>query len=314
LNTNYSLIFDNMSVRKLVKKFLEYIEFEKHFSSHTQKSYGNDLLQFIDYLEKVCDVVDIEKVNFKHIRSFVGSMIRGGFKKSTAERKLASIKSFFRFLTKKKYIKKNPAELVKSPKKEQRIPSFLTQSDTRKLMNLNVGDRPIDIRNKAILELLYGTGMRAGEMCKLDVESLNIKGKIIRVEGKGGKERVLPLGEMSAASLEDYLAVRESIAKSKEEKALFLNKNGGRLSTRSLQRIVKQFIQKVADLSKASPHTLRHTFATHLLERGADIRSVQELLGHSSLSTTQVYTHVSISRLKKVYMDAHPRSGKNHLE
>ncbi|TET24388.1 MAG: tyrosine recombinase XerD, partial [Candidatus Cloacimonadota bacterium] len=169
-------------------------------------------------------------------------------------------------------------------------------------------------RNKLILELLYGTGIRAGELCQLDTTAINRSRKTVTVMGKGRKERILPFGEMVTVAMDKYLKARGEILKGKKENALFLNKSGGRLSTRSLQRIVKSFIKKVAQLSKSSPHTLRHSFATHLLERGADIRSVQELLGHASLSTTQVYTHITVRRLKKVYMKAHPRARKNKLK
>ncbi|OQX50841.1 MAG: hypothetical protein B5M53_11745 [Candidatus Cloacimonas sp. 4484_209] len=237
-----------MKLSTCFEKFLIYIKEEKRFSPYTIKSYRSDLVQFIDYLEKECKVVQAEDVDFKYIRNFVGTLIRGGFRKSSAERKLAAVKSFFAFLTKKGFITSDPSKLVKSPKKEKRVPSFLTQKDAFRLMNLPMGDGPLAIRNSAILELLYGTGIRAGELCQLDVDSINLFRSTVRVKGKGG------------------------------------------------------------------PHTLRHTFATHLLEQGADIRAVQELLGHSSLSTTQIYTHITVNRLKNVYMISHPRAKKKQLK
>ncbi len=303
-----------MKIIKCSRDFIQYVKIEKHFSPYTVKSYRNDLEQFADYLKGEFEIITIEDVDFKAIRGFVGSLLRGGFKKSSAERKLAAIKSFFAYLTKRGIVKNNPAVLVKSPRKEKRVPSFLTQTDAARLMDLPRGGKPTDVRNKLILELLYGTGIRAGELCQLDVTAINRSRKTIMVMGKGRKERILPFGDMVALAMDEYLKARGEILKGKKENAFFLNKNGGRLSTRSLQRIVKSFIRKVALLSKSSPHTLRHSFATHLLERGADIRSVQELLGHASLSTTQVYTHVTVRRLKKVYMKAHPRARKNKLK
>jgi integrase/recombinase XerC len=304
-----------MKLTECLNEFMQYLKMEKHFSPYTVRSYQNDLEQFIDYVSNEFEVFSPQDVDFKHIRGFIGSLIRGGFKKSSAERKLAAMKSYFGFLSKRGIVKKNPAALVKSPRKEKRVPSFLSQTDAERLMDLAQGSRPIDIRNRAILELLYGTGMRAQELCQLNTESISRGRGVVRVMGKGNKERMLPLGELVVSALDDYLGVRNMLARSSSTNdALFLNKNGGRLSTRSLQRIVHGFIGRVAQVAKASPHTLRHTFATHLLERGADIRSVQELLGHASLSTTQIYTHVTVKRLKKVYMKAHPRAGEDGLE
>lgn len=304
-----------MEITDRLDEFMQYLKLEKQCSPYTLRSYRRDLLQFIDYLTSEFEIRTAQDVDFRHIRGFVGSLVRGGFKKSSVERKLAAVKSFFSFLSKRGFVKKNPASVVKSPRKEKRVPSFLSQRDAERLMDLANGSKPTDIRNRAILELLYGTGMRAQELCSLDTGSLNLARGTVLVMGKGGKERMLPLGDMVLAALRNYLAVRIQLEGTPQgNEALFLNRRGGRLSTRSLQRIVHGFIRRIADVSKASPHTLRHTFATHLLERGADIRSVQELLGHASLSTTQIYTHITVKRLKKVYMKAHPRAGKDELK
>jgi integrase/recombinase XerC len=286
-----------------VQAFLTYLSHEKNFSAHTNRAYQIDLGQFLEFLLDRKDGKDIIKIKREDIRDFIGYLLKYGYERSSVARKLSSLKSFYKFLTRRKIITANPLRAVKTPKITKRLPGFLTQYQTQKIMDITGTDER-SLRNRAIMEVLYGAGLRASELVGLNVDDVDFYNEVILVKGKGGKERIVPLGSYAQKAIKEYLAER----KSKDNFALFLNQHGKRLTTRSVQTIVKRMISKVSDASHTNPHTLRHSFATHLLERGADLRAVQELLGHSSLSATQIYTHISIERLKKIYDKAHPRA------
>ncbi|NIA23467.1 MAG: tyrosine recombinase XerC [Proteobacteria bacterium] len=293
--------------RKYLKKFLDHLENVKRFSEKTIISYKSDLNQFFSYIKERENIENIEETKKIHIREFISSLMRYGFDRSSANRKLSAIKSFFSFLTETEVIGKNPAILIKAPKTDKKLPSYLTVEEINRLMTLPDTNKWKGLRDRAILELLYSTGMRASELINLNVDDIDFEDETVKVFGKGKKERIIPFNQSSANAIKNYLTVRGKMIKEKEN-ALIINKNGIRLSQRSLVRIVKSYINVAAPGKKASPHVLRHTFATHLLDSGADLRAVQALLGHSSLATTQIYTHVSKSRLKKIYNQAHPRA------
>jgi tyrosine recombinase XerC len=288
-----------------LSRFLTYLSDEKRYSDYTVRAYGTDLAHFVDFLIENQGKSRWEEVKADDVKNFLGFVLRHGYSRRAAARKLSSVKSFFKFLCWDGVLDYNPARGVKTPKLEKRLPGFLTQSQIEEALNI-AGDDPVSRRDRAILEVLYGAGLRAAELVGLNIDDIDFSGETIKVRGKGQKERILPLGQMAKKSLEQLLTLRNGAP----EPAVFLSKHGKRLSTRELQRIVKRRLLQIGDASGAHPHILRHSFATHLLERGADIRAVQELLGHSSLATTQVYTHLTAERLKKIYDKAHPRAEK----
>jgi tyrosine recombinase XerC len=283
--------------------FIRYLLEEKGFSSHTVRAYQIDLGQFLEYLLDRKDRMDISKVKKDSVRDFVGYLLTHGYERSSVARKLSSLKSFYKFLNRRKIIATNPVRAVKTPKITKRLPGFLTQYQTQKIMDISGNDES-SLRNRAIMEVLYGSGLRASELVGLNIDDLDFHNEVILVKGKGGKERIVPMGSYAQKAVKEYLAMQQH----KDNPAIFLNLQGKRLTTRSVQTIVKRLVSRIADASHTNPHTLRHSFATHLLERGADLRAIQELLGHSSLSATQIYTHLSIERLKKIYDKAHPRA------
>jgi len=291
-------------VNRATEKFLEYLAQEKIFSPHTVRSYHIDLEQFFEFVNDRLGGKDLKAMRREDIRDFLGFIMRYGYERRSAARKLSTIKSFFKFLVREKLADFNPARDVKTPKIEKRLPGFLTQYQAQKALQI-IGDDEASCRNRAIIETLYGAGLRAAELVGLDIDDIDFTSEIMRVKGKGNKERILPLGSYAKDAIQTYLKKREN----KENWAIFLNQQGKRLTTRSIQNIVNKQLSKVSEVTGTNPHILRHSFATHLLERGADLRAVQELLGHASLSTTQIYTHLSVERLKKIYDQAHPRSG-----
>jgi integrase/recombinase XerC len=285
--------------KKYFEEFLIFLRSEQNVSPHTLRSYTRDLTDFLKFIDK--KPKDIDNLD---IRSFLASLHHSRLKKSSISRKLASIRSFFKFLHREGYVKKNPAKLVSSPKLPKELPRFLSIDEVFYLMESPQGDSFKPSRDKAILELLYSSGLRVSELTSLDMSDLDIKESLIRAKGKGRKERILPIGQKAMEALQNYLPERMSLKR--KTAALFLNARGGRLTQRSVRRILLYYSRMINLDGDLSPHTLRHTFATHLLHEGADLRSIQELLGHSSLSTTQRYTHVDISYLTEVYDKAHP--------
>ncbi len=294
-------------MRQGLEDFLAYLEAERNVSPHTLKAYRTDLELFRDFVRREQGgEPDLEAVTHLLVRRYLASLHRE-CAKSTVGRKLAAIRSLFKYLMREGRARKNPAELVSTPKKEQKVPFHLDIDEVTALVTAPGGVELLVLRDRAILETLYSCGFRVSELTGLDVGGVDLEEGLARVLGKGGKERVVPVGSHARRALADYLSARNHPP---ADAPLFINNRGRRLTSRSVGRIVDKYILKIAAMKKISPHTLRHTFATHLLEGGADLRSIQELLGHASLSTTQKYTHVSIDRLMEVYDKAHPKARK----
>ncbi len=285
-----------------VTAFLDYLAVEKSASAHTIRGYRGDLAEFVAFLRRE-GVTAPGNADARAVRAYLVSLHRRGLGKASIGRKLASARSWLRFLARRGVIEQNPARQVRSPRAPRRLPSFLPKDESKDLLDRRPEPSEAGRRDHALLELLYATGIRVAECCGLDCDDLDRSRGTVRVLGKGDKERMVPVGEAALEAVDAYLAVR-----SHRGRPLFTNRRGGRLTTRSMHRIVGQQARAIGTSRRVTPHTLRHTFATHMLGEGADLRLIQELLGHSRLSTTQRYTHVSPEHLMKVYDAAHPRA------
>ena len=275
-------------------------------SKETRRSYGADLKEFGAFLEEMGGP-DLETVDRLTLRSFL-VRLHQRLSKSSIERKVACLRSFFRYLNRKGVLETNPALRLKAPRKERKAPSFLSVDEAFALLDQRREGDPLLSRDLALMELLYSTGLRVGELVSLNIGSIDRRLGLVRVMGKGGRERVVPVGDKALEVIDRYLREWEDIRAKSDQEALFLNNRGGRLTDRSVRNILDKLLTRLAFSRRISPHGLRHSFATHLLDGGADLRAVQEMLGHASLSTTQKYTHLSIDRLMRVYDRAHPRS------
>jgi len=302
-----------MPVENLINDFIEALATEKGFSENTCRGYRNDLEQFLNYMvqdrrSQGSGPVDIDWVDNLTIRGYLGYLHKRN-KKTTIARKLSALRSFFHFLVKRGVTEKNPAESILTPKQEKTIPSYLPVDEMFRLLDSITFRGVLDLRNRAIFETLYSSGIRVSELVGLNTMDVDFGQALVRVLGKGNQERIVPIGKNALAAIKSYRQVLQKECGISREVSgpLFLNKNKGRLTARSVARILDQLVRACGFLTPVSPHTLRHTFATHMLDAGADLRAVQELLGHKSLSTTQKYTHVSIDRLMETYDRAHPR-------
>jgi len=295
------------NIQNYINNFLNYIKLQRGDSPHTLRAYKRDLEEFFNFAK-----TEPDKVEPVIIRGFISEQILKGKAKTTVARKLSTLRSFFSYLYSEGRIKINPARIVASVKTKRGLPKFLTVDDAFKLVESPKEDKFTVQRDRAILELFYSSGIRVSELCGLNMDDLDLKEGLIKVRGKGNKERIVPIGQKAKEALKNYLAIRQILRIKKklltEESPLFINNRGGRISTRQIRRIVEKYAKTVGILEKIGPHTLRHTFASHLLMEGADLRVIQELLGHASLSTTQIYTHVDLKHLMDVYDKSHPLS------
>jgi integrase/recombinase XerC len=330
-----------------IQDFLSYLKFEKRFSEHTAKCYGADLCQFAEFLlyrseEKAptAEVISPDhheggsatavatQANIKldqsilsagtdDIRAYLALLNEKQYSKSTIARKLATLRSFYKFLVKRDRVNSNPVTAVRTPKQDKKLPRFLEYEEVKRLLETPPLNSWLGARDRAIMETLYSTGMRVSELVALNMDDIDFLGEVVHIRGKGKKERIAPISSSALQVIQHYMEFRNKRAQSNanfDSKVLFVNKHGRRLSTRSVRRKMDKYL-KMAGLDPAvSPHTLRHSFATHMLNNGADLRSVQELLGHQSLSTTQIYTHLGTRKLKEVYQSAHPREAEEEQE
>lgn len=291
-----------------INSFATYLKEERHYSDHTINSYLLDLKDLSNY----CKIRNIEDLNYfsrQDARTFLADMEDKGLSKKSIARKISCFRSFFSFLVKKKLVKTNFWATISLPKISKKLPEFLYQEEIELLLDNFDIRKPIELRDKAILEVLYASGMRVSELIKLNLSDIDFDEGEILVSGKGSKERIVLIGSNAIIALKDYCQyARPKLCKNAQNRAVFVNKFGTRLTTRSVERMIQARIKKCGINKKITPHSLRHSFATHLLERGADLKIVQELLGHSSLSTTQIYTHLTKERLKTIYDSAHPRA------
>ncbi len=308
---------ENLGPRGLVEAFLERLRRERGCSEHTIKAYRSDLRQFLAFLISEGRLQDDDKawdssgIDPLVVRGYLARLF-GQNSRTTIARKLSALRSFFTFLERSGLSESNPAAEVSTPRLRRHIPAHLTVDQTFRLLDLPRKDTLLGLRDAAILEVLYSCGLRVSELCSLNVSSIDLESRILRVMGKGSKERLVPIGRQALRTLKAYLdavgPLRRRYGRGGDQEPLFLNYRGGRLTARSVNRIIKRYALECGLSSDISPHAMRHTFATHMLDGGADLRTVQELLGHESLSTTQKYTHLSLDKLMAVYDKAHPRS------
>ena len=291
-------------MKELIRDFLEYIKVERGYSENTATSYAKDLSQFLRFA-KIKGPRDMDR---SRIQDFLEHLYNEGYAVSSGERKLACLKSFFHYLVREGKIEVDPTADIKLPKKAKRLPKALSIAETIKLISAPRERTQIALRDAAFLALLYATGMRASEVVGLDISDINLAVSFVKCFGKGSRERIVPINQPTLRAIKEYLEKGRSKFPKKDEGALFVDKNGRRLTRQGLWLIIKKYVRQAGIKGKTSPHTLRHSFATHLLERGADLRSVQEMLGHADISTTQIYTSVSRERLKRMYNKAHPRA------
>ena len=299
-------------MRTAIDRFLQYLRVERNASQLTEKSYREDLTFLTDYLSEAHGDICPKPgdVTVLDLRGYVAALHEAGYAKTTIARRLASLRSFFRFGQREGWAKTNPAKPLRNPRKGRSLPHFLSAEDLGRLLQTPPADEPLGLRDRAVLETMYSAGLRVSELVGLSDGDLDFDAGILRVRGKGRRERLAPVGSYATRALRRWLRVRELHPRQPEgpDAPVFVNKFGRRISTRSIGRMLEKYLKLTGLDNRTTPHSLRHSFATHLLDRGADIRSVQELLGHKSLVTTQIYTHVSTSALLKVYEKAHPRA------
>ena len=300
-------------MERYIKEFTDYLVAEKNASPHTLESYLNDISQFEDFLKQsghAGESPEIDSIDRLAIRSYLGFLYDKKFSASTMRRKLSTLSSFFRFLCREGYLQNNIVKSVPAPKMESKLPSFLSVDEMFRLIDLPEGEGFLVVRDRAMLELFYSTGVRISELVSLKTGDIDRTTQMVKVLGKGGKERLLPFGKKCVEALGKYEKVRsDKIISTKENSEyLFLNHRGKGITTRGVRKIIGKYVTTGNFPGKVSPHSIRHSFATHLLEGGADLRSIQELLGHASLSTTQKYTHLTIDKLVETYDQAHPRA------
>ena len=301
-----------------LKAFLQFLALNRNASAHTVRAYESDLTQFIGYVAAQVDLKkrDLEpsQLDRTALRGFLGDLHKQGLSRASAARKLAAVRAFLRYLRREEILDDDPGALVPTPKRDIRMPAHLSEGEMTALLEAPAGDTPLSRRDRAILELFYASGLRLGELAGLDVDDVNVSGRMVRVLGKGSKERLVPFNTNAAKALREYVKDRAALVRHVEQVGrnrrdpFFVNYRGTRLTVRSIDRLVRRYVAASSARMGISPHALRHSFATHLLQRGADLRAIQELLGHARLSTTQRYTHVNAAQLLDVYRKTHPRA------
>lgn len=306
-----------MDIDLATSEFINWIKVEKNYSDHSIVAYSKDLSELAIYIDKEKYDDNIKSIDFFLLRGFVADLYERNLSKSSIERKISTIKSFFKFLYKKGFIEENPARLVKFPRKEKHLPSVFNIDDMFNLLDLPDKTNATGLRDAIILELMYATGVRVSELVGLNLSDVDLKNGRIRVKGKGKKERIVPIVPEIVEMIYKYTKIMHQVlvkGKFIETEALIINKLGTRMSDRSIRRIVEEYLKKAGLPLDYSPHSFRHSFATHLLENGADLRSIQDLLGHESLATTQKYTNMDIASMLKIYDNAHPKAKKSNID
>ena len=295
-----------MEGRELIEKYISYILGERGLAKNSIESYKRDLYQFLEFVQEAMGIKDVENIRRADIREYVSALIQYGFSKKSVERKLSALRGFFKYLKRIQVISSNPVLGIQNPKEERYLPMVIPEKRINEMLDNWIPESIMEARDKSIIELMYSSGLRASEVISLKWENLDLKTMELRVKGKGGKERIVPLGKRAREALKVYVNFLGD--KLNKSNFVFLNRFGKKLSRKGLWLIIKKRFETMAFMYGVHPHTLRHSFATHLLNHGADLRSIQELLGHASLATTSIYTNLSIQSLREIYKKTHPRS------